>query len=145
MSRFIFGKESDPRLICKILKYIEREIKWRVILIERMRRELRNAAARGVKHEWEKSDVLKKFANLDLDSFFNSLSYAALQASDEELEDKMQMKSDPGVARDGKEVASQESGAGGAGVCINYPKYIPSYAVAGTSGSPKSEKEGKKQ
>ncbi|ODN04708.1 hypothetical protein Ocin01_01969 [Orchesella cincta] len=93
-------------------------MKWKVILMERIRRELRDAASRGVKHEWEKSEMFKKFANCDLDSFFDTLRSSASESSEE---------------NDGESCGDTDNGKGGSGVCINYPKYIPSYAVAGPS------------
>ncbi len=80
--------------------------------MERIRRELRGGCgARGVKHEWEKGEdgmLLERFGG-DLDKF---------------LEDLKGMMT---VEQEGKGEEIEEKGGGG--VCINYPKYIPSYQV----------------
>lgn len=94
--------------------------------MERMRRELRDAATRGVKHEWEKSDILKRFAECDLDVFFNSVSFAAFQDSGKD-EDQV-VSADPGKGPN----PSTENTSSSSGVCINYPTYIPSYATSST-------------
>ncbi|CAL8096395.1 unnamed protein product [Orchesella dallaii] len=116
-----FMAELGMRTVGKTEK-AKREVKWKVILMERIRRELRDAASRGVKHEWEKSEIFKKFANCDLDSFFDNLCITTSESSEENGND--------GESCEDKD---SDSDKGSSGVCINYPKYIPSYAVAGPS------------